>query len=98
MSIVEQVHTYTTELLKKEGNNKVYLVTHFWHMPRSQTIFEKEGNQTTPIAHAYQDKNQFEINRLTPVDFFPSNSGMIRTRQIWHELIGQIWYSIKSQS
>lgn len=82
----------TAEILKKEGINKIYLVTHFCHMPRSQRIFEKEGIQVTPIAHAYQDKNQFEIKQLTPVDFFPSTSGIARTRQIWHELIGQIWY------
>lgn len=85
----------TAEILKKEGINKVYLVTHFWHMPRSQRIFEKEGIQTTPIAHAYQDKNQFEIDQLTPVDFFPSTSGVSRARQIWHELTGLVWYAIK---
>ena len=84
-----------TEILKKEGINKVYLVTHFWHLPRAQRAFEKVGIQVTPIAHAYQDKNQFQINQLTPVDFFPSTSGILRVRQIWHELIGQIWYAIK---
>ena len=85
----------SAEILKKEGIKKVYLVTHFWHTPRAQRAFEKEGLQIVPIAHGYQYKNQFEINKLTPVDFLPSSSGVLRIRQIWHELIGQIWYELK---
>ena len=85
----------TSEILKKKGINKVYLVTHFWHMTRAKRVFEMEGIKAIPIAHGYQDKNHFEINKLTPVDFFPSTTGILRVRQIWHELIGQIWYAIK---
>ena len=45
---VEQQSTTTQEnaknsanILRKEGIQRVYLVTHYWHMPRSQAIFEK---------------------------------------------------------
>ena len=85
----------SAELLKKEGIYSVYLVTHFWHMPRAQRVFEKQGIKVIPVAHAFQDlksENNFKFNNLTPVDYFPSSSGMTRVRQIWHELIGQVWY------
>ena len=85
----------SAELLKKVGISSVYLVTHFWHMPRAQRAFEKQGIKVIPVAHAYQDlesENNFNFNKLTPVDYFPSSSGITRVRQIWHELIGQVWY------
>ena len=85
----------SADLLMKDAINSVYLVTHFWHMPRAQRAFEKQGIKVIPVAHAYQDlesENNFNFNKLTPVDYFPSSSGITRVRQIWHELIGQVWY------
>jgi uncharacterized SAM-binding protein YcdF (DUF218 family) len=31
----------STQILKKEGIKTIYLVTHFWHMPRTKIQFEK---------------------------------------------------------
>jgi uncharacterized SAM-binding protein YcdF (DUF218 family) len=81
---------YSANILRKEGIQTIYLVTHYWHMPRSQAIFEKQGLKVRPIPIGF---NQLE--HFTPLDYLPSNQGFSLTRQIWHELLGHIWYRIK---
>ena len=81
---------YSAEILHNEGIQKIYLVTHYWHMPRSQAIFEKQGLKVHPIPIGF---NQLE--RYSALDYVPSNNGFSLTRQIWHELLGHIWYQVK---
>jgi uncharacterized SAM-binding protein YcdF (DUF218 family) len=81
---------YTAKLLKPEGIHHIYLVTQFWHMPRAQKIFEKQGFKVFPIAQGYQASQ-----RYTPLDFYPSAQGITLTRQIWHESLGAVWYAIR---
>ena len=81
---------YSAEILRKEGIQTMYLVTHYWHMPRSQAIFEKQGLKVHPIPVGF---NQLE--NFTPLDYMPSNQGFVLTRQIWHEVLGQVWYRVK---
>ena len=42
---------FSAEILKKDGVDHIYLVTHFWHMPRAQRIFEHYGLRVTPAPH-----------------------------------------------
>lgn len=82
----------SAEILKREGIDRIYLVTHYWHMPRAQRAFEKQAIKVMLIPLSYYDlidKNSFKFKELTPVDYFPSSSGITRVRQIWHELIWQ---------
>ncbi|MEY3864146.1 MAG: hypothetical protein RL183_1032 [Pseudomonadota bacterium] len=94
--IEDQSHTtqenavYSAKLLKPEGVDHIYLVTQFWHMPRAQKIFEKQGFKVFPIEQGYQASQ-----RYTPLDFYPSAQGMTLTRQIWHESLGAVWYAIR---
>ena len=81
---------YSFEMLKKEQVHRVYLVTHFWHMPRAQKIFEKQGFQVTPIPHGFWD-----IKRYTPLDFYPGSSALASSRQVWHEVLGSVWYRLR---
>ena len=76
--------------LKKEGIHTIYLVTHFWHMPRAQTFFEKEGLNVVPAPMGFYQKTVF-----TPLDFYPSSEGFQRTRWIWHEILGLAWNQLK---
>jgi uncharacterized SAM-binding protein YcdF (DUF218 family) len=80
----------SAEILKKEGIKSVYLVTHFWHMPRAKTVFEKEGLNVTEAPMGFYQKTAF-----TPLDFYPSTEGFQRTRWIWHEILGNLWYRVK---
>jgi uncharacterized SAM-binding protein YcdF (DUF218 family) len=80
----------SAKLLKQEGVTHIYLVTHFWHMPRAQAVFEKYGLQVTPAPMGFYQRNDFH-----PLDFYSSSAGIERTRFIWSEALGLIWYRIK---
>ncbi len=101
----EENAQFSKTLFKEAKIEKIYLVTHFWHMPRATSIFEKEfskdlgkeaGNklgkeiEIIPVPTSFYLKQQF-----TPLDFYPSNEGFQRTRYIWHELLGNLWYRLK---
>jgi uncharacterized SAM-binding protein YcdF (DUF218 family) len=80
----------SAHILKKEGVKTIYLVTHFWHMPRAKAVFEKEGLIVIPAPMGFYQKTAF-----TPLDFYPSSEGFQRTRWIWHEILGNLWYRVK---
>jgi uncharacterized SAM-binding protein YcdF (DUF218 family) len=78
----------STRLLQKQGIKHIYLVTHFWHMPRAANIFEHYGLKVTPAPHGYES-----IDVYHPGDFYPKN--IDKTRQIWHEILGVLWYKLR---
>jgi uncharacterized SAM-binding protein YcdF (DUF218 family) len=86
----EENAAFSAKMLKQEGITHIYLVTHFWHMPRAHAVFEKYGLKVTPAPMGFYQKDQFH-----PVDFYPSTAGIERARFIWSEALGLIWYRIK---
>jgi uncharacterized SAM-binding protein YcdF (DUF218 family) len=86
----EENAAFSAKILKQEGVTHIYLVTHFWHMPRAQAVFEKHGLKVTPAPMGFYQKDQFH-----PLDFYPSTAGIERMRFIWSEALGLIWYRIK---
>jgi uncharacterized SAM-binding protein YcdF (DUF218 family) len=86
----EENAAFSAKMLKQEGIAHIYLVTHFWHMPRAKAVFEKYGLKVTPAPMGFYQKDQFH-----PLDFYPSSAGIERTRLIWSEALGLIWYRIK---
>jgi len=80
----------SAKILHQEGIKTIYLVTHFWHMPRARVQFEKEGFTVIEAPMGFYQKKQF-----TPLDFYPSHDGFQRTRWIWHELLGNLWYRLR---
>jgi uncharacterized SAM-binding protein YcdF (DUF218 family) len=80
----------SAKILNQEGIKTIYLVTHFWHMPRANVQFEKQGFTVIEAPMGFYQKEQH-----TPLDFYPSNEGFQRTRWIWHELLGSFWYWLK---
>ena len=86
----EENAAFSAKIFKQEGIAHIYLVTHFWHMPRAQAVFEKHGLKVTPAPMGFYQKDQFH-----PVDFYPSTAGIERIRLIWSEALGLIWYRIK---
>jgi uncharacterized SAM-binding protein YcdF (DUF218 family) len=95
----------SSEMLNANKNNQanspiknVYLVTHFWHMPRAKAIFEKEGFSVTSISLGFDignKKTAAYLEGLSPVNFAPSSNAISKTRQIWHELMGNFYYKIR---
>jgi len=79
---------FSVKILDKEQIRQVYLVTHFWHLPRAQRIFEQYGVKVIPVPIGFHDKK-----KLTPMDFLPRDGQT--SQQLWHELIGHLWYQLK---
>lgn len=78
----------SARILKAHGITQIYLVTHFWHMPRAVKIFEQYGLTVVPAPHGYETSPQWQ-----PLDFYPQQ--LSKTREIWHEILGMIWYRIR---
>ena len=77
-------------LLHSAGIQRVYLVTHAWHMPRAQFAFERSGFQVIPAPTAY-------TRRLKPtvLDFLPDARALDESRVFFHEVIGIGWYHLR---
>lgn len=78
-------------MLKAEGIERIYLVTHAWHMPRAVQVFQKAGFQVIPAPTAYTTRYRTDLLAVIP------NAAALRNSSIFfHELIGMLWYRIKS--
>lgn len=78
-------------LLAPLGIKRIYLVTHAWHMPRAQRVFTQAGFDVVPAP------TQFATHfRLTLLDFMPNASALRDSSRFLHEIVGLVWYRIKS--
>jgi uncharacterized SAM-binding protein YcdF (DUF218 family) len=87
---LENAHA-SFNLLKTQGITRIYLVTHAWHMPRSQRVFTEAGFAVVPAPTAYTTNF-----RLTLLDFLPQANALHQSSMFFHEVIGLIWYRLKS--
>jgi uncharacterized SAM-binding protein YcdF (DUF218 family) len=79
------------KVLKETGITRIYLVTHAWHMPRSVQAFQSAGFQVVPAPTAYTTR--YETTLLT---FIPNADALLDSRRFFHEMIGMLWYQLKS--
>ena len=70
-------------LLKKDGVQRIALVTDASHMPRSVMAFERAGFAVTPASTAY-----VLPARNSLLEWLPSASGLQASQQILHEWLG----------
>ena len=80
------------QLLKQAGINRIYLVTHAWHMPRAVQAFQTAGFQVIPAPTAYTTRYRKDL-----LAFIPNTKALHESRIFLHELIGMIWYQLKSR-
>jgi uncharacterized SAM-binding protein YcdF (DUF218 family) len=78
-------------LLAPLGINRVYLVTHAWHMPRAQGVFAQAGFEVVPAPTGFSTNF-----RSTPLDFLPHANALRDSSRFFHEILGLLWYRIKS--
>ncbi|MEO8153505.1 MAG: YdcF family protein [Rhizobacter sp.] len=76
----------TVPMLKQVGITHLVLVTHGWHMPRAQKMFEQAAGgavkiQTAPMGLALRTESP-------ALDWLPSPAGFARVHQALHELLG----------
>ncbi|HKA39895.1 MAG TPA: YdcF family protein [Burkholderiales bacterium] len=77
-------------LLKPAGIERVYLVTHAWHMPRARRAFEHAGFAVIPAPTRFATR--FE---LTVVDFLPRAEALHDSSLFFHEIAGIAWYYVR---
>ena len=70
-------------LLQRDGIQRIALVTHASHMPRSMIAFERTGLAVTPAPMGYI------LPRQSPLmEWLPSPHGLQASRELLHEWLG----------
>jgi uncharacterized SAM-binding protein YcdF (DUF218 family) len=67
-------------LLAADGIRHIALVTHAWHMPRSQALFEKTGLQVLPAPMGFVLPSERSL-----LEWLPSARGLTASRQVLRE-------------
>ncbi len=73
----------TAAMLRKDGVERIALVTHAWHMPRAQRAFESAGLLVTPAPMGFTEPVQ-----SAGLEWLPSTDGLRHSRHILRELLG----------
>lgn len=83
---------YSAEILKTENIQRIYLVTHAWHMPRAVAAFEHFGLTVIPAPTAFYDASTgpFELD-----DIIPESRALHATSYAIHEIAGHWWYRLR---
>lgn len=79
------------QMLKQAGISRIYLVTHAWHMPRAVQAFQTAGFQVVPAPTGYTTRYRTDL-----LAFVPNAYALRDSRIFLHELIGMLWYQLKS--
>jgi uncharacterized SAM-binding protein YcdF (DUF218 family) len=82
---------HSHDMLASEGIERIYLVTQAWHMPRSVQVFERAGFTVIPAATSFTTR--YETNLLS---FVPNADALLGSYRFMHEVIGMLWYRLKS--
>jgi len=83
---------YSAKMLKAEGIESIYLVTHARHIKRSMQMFEKFGLDVIPAPTVFDGKG---LRGLTLRHFLPSARSLNRTAHVFHEWVGMLWYWVR---
>jgi len=82
---------YTQTILASENINHILLVTHAIHMPRAKEAFEQAGFTVTPAPIAINGK----ASKTIISGLLPSAGSLNLTNELFHELIGRLWYKLR---
>jgi uncharacterized SAM-binding protein YcdF (DUF218 family) len=78
-------------LLQSSGIKRIFLVTHAWHMPRALRVFQAVGFDVIPAPTAYTTRYKTDL-----MTFIPNADALVKSRIYLHEIIGNLWYRLKS--
>ena len=76
--------------LDAAGIQRIYLVTHAWHMPRARLAFEHSGFTVIPAGTGYSTRY-----KRSALDFLPNASALLDSSLVFHEVIGIGWYHLR---
>lgn len=82
----------SAELLKRDGIQRILLVTHAAHMPRARWSFEQFGLEVMPAPTAFE---HWPAWKLRFRDFLPSARAQFEVADAFHEVVGLLWYRLR---
>jgi len=82
---------FSGAILKENGIESVYLVTHAWHINRAVMMFEQQGIKVTPAPTLFTPR----VFSSALSYYIPSAFALYETRIALHEYIGIFWYKLK---
>jgi len=82
---------YSVPILKAEGINRILLVTHGLHMPRSIWSFQNQGMDVIAAPTVFHTGG----TRGGAKDYIPQSGTLYGFTQILHEWLGLAWYRLK---
>ena len=83
---------YSAKILKQKGYQRIFLVTHAYHIPRAKEAFEHFGLKVIPAPTVYRSKGR-GISPIMPL--LPSAHSLANTSAALHELVGLWWYRLR---
>jgi uncharacterized SAM-binding protein YcdF (DUF218 family) len=78
-------------LMAPEGVRRIVLVTHAWHMPRSQALFEKAGFDVLQAPMGFILPAERSL-----LEWLPSAHGLMASRQVLREWLALLIMRIRS--
>lgn len=85
---------FSAALFKRQGIERVLLVTHAFHMPRAVLSARAAGIDVVPAPFAYQHTPHTLQERGRFVDWLPQPGYLGSSYLILHEMAGLIWYGL----
>ena len=86
----ENAH-HSFRMLQTQGIRRIYLVTHAWHMPRAAAVFRRAGFEVVEAPAAFTTRYQTDL-----LAFLPRAEALRDSKIFMHEVIGLVWYRLKS--
>lgn len=84
---------HSAAMLRREGIERIYLVTDFWHMPRAVLAFERATDLEVvpaPMGFLGAPPGERFLDRLRP-----DPGPLVSANHVGHEWLGLLWYRIR---
>ena len=81
----------SAHLLKDSGIERIYLVSHAWHLARAIPEFESVGLHVVPAGTGYSTTQKTDV-----LDYIPNAHALQESSLATHEWIGLLWYRIRN--
>jgi uncharacterized SAM-binding protein YcdF (DUF218 family) len=81
----------SAQLLRADGIERIYLVTHAWHLARAVPEFSAQGFQVIPAGTGYSLPTPYSA-----LDFLPNGKALQDSWLALHEWLGLLWYRIRN--
>ena len=81
---------FSARMLRRDGIDRILLVTDAMHMPRARMTFAKTGLEVVPAPTMFM-----ATGTITAAHFLPGPEGLRRSHYALYEWAGLLWYRIR---